>query len=63
MQYPNLLEQNIYSSKFKGKFLLTGSCVPDLYPQIIKKFEKKCKNVVSFLLLVHFSTCQSSDWQ
>lgn len=45
MQYPNLLTENIYDSRFSDKFLVVGNCVPSMYPRVIKKFEKVWKNV------------------
>ncbi|HUS59935.1 MAG TPA: hypothetical protein VMX76_00965 [Nevskiaceae bacterium] len=50
MEYSNLLELNVYSNRYKGRFLLIGSCLPDLYPKVVEKFEKRWKNVVSFCL-------------
>lgn len=50
MNYPDLLSQSIYSPFFNGKFLLMGSCVANSYPEIIKDFEKKWKNLVSICL-------------
>ncbi len=41
MKYPNLLEQNLYGDGLRDKFLLIGSCLPDLYPELVKRFEKE----------------------
>lgn len=50
MTYPNILEQNIYDKGFKGKFLVIGSCLPGVYPEVIKKFEKEWHSVFTFCL-------------
>lgn len=50
MNYPNLLDQNVYGKKYQGQFLVLGTCLSGLYPETIKKFEKKWVNVVSFCL-------------
>jgi hypothetical protein len=50
MTYSNLLDQNVYDSKYQSRFLVIGSCLPNLYPKIIDKFEKEWGNVVSFCL-------------
>ena len=43
----NLLQLNIYDKIFQDKLLIIGSCIPRLYPNVFKKFEKKWGNVVS----------------
>jgi hypothetical protein len=48
--YPNILNQNIYSQKIEKQFLIIGSCLPDIYPEVVKKFQKKWKNVFSICL-------------
>lgn len=50
MNYPNILQQNSYSSFFKGKFLLIGNCIENLYPDILGEFQDKWKNVISICL-------------
>ncbi|MDP2861019.1 MAG: hypothetical protein Q8N98_04915 [bacterium] len=50
MNYPNILEQNIYDKGFKRKFLVIGSCLPKTYPEIVKKFEKEWGSVFTFCL-------------
>lgn len=50
MSYPNLLDQNVYDKKYQDQFLVVGSCLPNMYPEIVKQFEKKWTNVVSFCL-------------
>jgi hypothetical protein len=50
MEFPNLLSENIYSKKFEGDFLVIGSCVSKLYPEIIQEFQNEWKNVFSFCL-------------
>jgi len=50
IMYPNLLEQNIYDKDYKGKFLVIGTCIPKLYPKVVRKFEREWKNLVSFCL-------------
>lgn len=46
----NILENNIYSEIFEDKFLVVGSCVKDLYPEISEKFKNEWGNVVDFCL-------------
>jgi hypothetical protein len=56
MNYSGLLSLNVYSKKYEVKFLVIASCLSDLYPEVVKKFEKKWKNVVVFCLEeFHFS--------
>jgi hypothetical protein len=50
MHNSNILEQNLYDKKFQGQFLVIGSCLPNIYPEIVEKFENKWKNVVHFCL-------------
>ena len=50
MKISNILEQNIYDKKFEGRFLIVGSCVPELYPDITDKFKNNWINVFSFCL-------------
>jgi len=50
MNYLNILETNIYDKRLEGEFLVVGSCVPNLYPEVFKNFEKEWKNIFSFCL-------------
>lgn len=50
MDYLNILEQNIYDENLREKFLIIGSCLPKIYPKIVKKFTKEWKNVFAFCL-------------
>jgi len=47
---PNLLQQNLYSKYFKDQFLLIGTCVENMHPEVLKKFTSKWKNVLSICL-------------
>jgi hypothetical protein len=47
---PNILEQNIYNPDFKDKFLLIGSCIETMYPEILEKYKKKWGNCFSICL-------------
>jgi hypothetical protein len=50
MEIPNIVEVNLYDQRFKDKFLLIGTCVKDLYPQILKGLIKTYKNIFPFCL-------------
>lgn len=50
MNYPNLLDQNVYDRKYFSRFLIIGSCLPSIYPEVVKRFEKRWINIVSFCL-------------
>ena len=50
MEYPSLLNLNVYDGIFKDKFLVVGGCIPRIAPDILKSFEKKWVNVVTYCL-------------
>ena len=45
---PSILEKNVYDKVFKPKFLIAGTCIKDLYPDVFEKFKASWKNVCSF---------------
>ncbi len=50
MEIHNILEQNIYSPGLEEKFLLIGSCLSSMHPEIVEKFSKEWGNVYNVCL-------------
>jgi len=50
LDYPDILSTNIYDIIFKDKFLLVGSCIPRIYPDVLKNFEKEWGNICVYCL-------------
>jgi hypothetical protein len=50
MEISNIIEVNLYNQRLKDKFLLIGTCVKDLYPQILKNFQRLYKNIFEYCL-------------
>ena len=50
MNYTNILDQNIYDPGFKDQFLVIGSCLTKIHPEIVKQFAKEWGSVYTFCL-------------
>jgi hypothetical protein len=56
MKYPELLKQNVYSKHFKDSFLVIGTCLEDMQPEVVAAFKKKYKNIITICLeVLHYN--------